>query len=126
MKKSILIILIVVIAFAIFIFLFVERTGIHDPKEYSDIFKIEAAIKIYYLHMKVYPTIEEGLKALIISPEHVKDNWKGPYLESHLVDRWNRDYAYIVPGIMNKPFTVYSTGNNGIDEKCNGDDIYIK
>jgi general secretion pathway protein G len=56
---------------------------------------ITAALDLYRLDMRHYPTSDEGLKALIEAPPNVK-NWDGPYLTRRdgIIDPWGRPYIY--------------------------------
>jgi general secretion pathway protein G len=72
-----------------------------------------------------YPTTNEGLDALLVAPPGAS-NWRGPYVPYGAIptDPWNHAYIYYYPAIYgNKEFDLYSTGENGVDEKGKGDDI---
>ncbi len=44
--------------------------------------------------------------------------------EKDYLDAWGHAYRYVRPGLDGKePFTIYSVGPNGKDEKGKGDDI---
>ncbi|MDQ3012299.1 MAG: type II secretion system protein GspG [Acidobacteriota bacterium] len=59
-----------------------------------------------------YPTMQEGLGALLKQPPTV-DNWHGPYLErDYSVDPWGRDYVYQAFN-DGKSYVVYTYGPEG-------------
>jgi len=61
-----------------------------------------------------FPSTEDGLKLLY--PEQSSDK--------DLKDSWGRPFAYRArPAEKEKPFKLYSLGENGIDEGGSGDDI---
>ena len=84
---------------------------------------IEEALKLYKLHNSVFPTTEQGLKALVEKPETepVPKNWKGPYMDEVPKDAWGNDFIYISDG---KHFTLISPGPDG--EEGTEDDIKVK
>lgn len=62
---------------------------------------IEGALQLYKLDNGVYPTTEQGLKALIEKPSVgvVPKKWKlGGYLPSIPEDPWGNQYKYLSPG----------------------------
>lgn len=58
---------------------------------------IMAALDLYRLDIRHYPTSDQGLKALIEAPPNVK-NWDGPYLTRRdgIIDPWGRPYVYML------------------------------
>ena len=71
----------------------------------NDIDALGLALDIYANHNGIYPSTEQGLKALwekpIIPP--VPSNWQGPYLDKPILeDPWENDYVYIYPGRHNE------------------------
>ncbi|RKQ64086.1 type II secretion system protein G (GspG) [Thermovibrio guaymasensis] len=83
---------------------------------------IEQALKLYKLHNSIYPTTEQGLKALVEKPEvePVPKNWKGPYLDEVPKDAWGNDFIYVSDG---KHFTLVSPGPDG--EEGTEDDLKV-
>jgi general secretion pathway protein G len=83
---------------------------------------IEQALKLYKLHNSIYPTTEQGLRALVEKPEvePVPRNWKGPYLDKVPKDAWGNDFIYVSDG---KHFTLLSPGPDG--EEGTDDDIKV-
>jgi general secretion pathway protein G len=74
---------------------------------------IEAALDIYRMENHVYPTADQGLKALIEQPANVP-NWHGPYLTRRdgIVDPWGRAYLY-QPAAGDAAPIVQSLGADG-------------
>ncbi len=88
-------------------------------KAVNDMQAIESALKMYKLDTGVYPTTEQGLKALIEKPETdpVPNGWKpGGYLDTSSVpkDPWNNDYIYRSPGEADdREYEIISLGADG-------------
>jgi type II secretion system protein G len=82
-------------------------------------FYIPEALDRYRLDNGFYPTMVEGLDALINEPP-TATNWKGPYLLSYPRDPWGRDYRYIYPGKHGFEYDLYSLGPDGVESE---DDI---
>jgi len=74
---------------------------------------LSAALDMYKLDLGVYPTTEEGLKALIESPDGAK-RWNGPYLQKSKMplDPWQQEYHYVSPGEHGR-FDLYTLGADG-------------
>jgi general secretion pathway protein G len=65
--------------------------------------QLESALKLYKLDNGVYPSTEQGLKALVEKPAsgQIPKNYRAEgYLESKGIpqDPWKNDYIYISPG----------------------------
>jgi len=78
---------------------------------------LETALKMYKLDNGVYPTTEQGLKALVEPPTagNLPKNWrKGGYLEKSSVpkDPWKNDFIYVSPG-SHGDFDLTSLGRDG-------------
>ena len=70
----------------------------------------KTALLLYQTNTGSLPTTEQGLKALVIKPEGVR-NWRVQLEPGQLVDPWNKDYLYLQPGTHNsKTYDVYSCG----------------
>ncbi len=72
---------------------------------------LSATLDMYKLDLGRYPTTEEGLKALIESPDNAK-RWNGPYLQKSNkipLDPWQNEYHYVSPGEHGK-FDLFSYG----------------
>ncbi|RMF70583.1 MAG: type II secretion system protein GspG [Calditrichaeota bacterium] len=85
------------------------------------------ALEMYYLDNGVYPTSEQGLKALIQKPTTppIPASWQGPYLKksSKLKDPWGQPYLYVSPGKHNpESYDLYSQGP---DKQEGGDDDIV-
>ncbi len=76
----------------------------------ADIASISTGIRLFRFHCDRFPTTEEGLGALLVSPGSLT-SWKGPYLERKPLDPWKRPYQYQCPGVHNAAgFDIWSTG----------------
>lgn len=66
----------------------------------TDVHNIMQALKMYKLDNQRYPTVEQGLGALVVRPTAapVPPNWK-PYLDKLPADPWNTPYQYLNPGV---------------------------
>ena len=85
--------------------------------------ELKRALEMYKLDNGMYPTTEQGLKALVekpkIPPEPKK--WK-KYLDSVPKDGWGNDFVYISPAEKH-PFELKSKGPDG--ELGTDDDISV-
>ncbi|MDE3019613.1 MAG: type II secretion system major pseudopilin GspG [Nitrospirota bacterium] len=76
---------------------------------------IEGALQLYKLDNGVYPTTEQGLKALVEKPTVgvIPKNWKaGGYLGKVPLDPWGTPYKYASPSPMGD-FEIISLGGDG-------------
>lgn len=78
-----------------------------------------SAMNLYKADNGVFPTTEQGLRALIELPSStpVPLNWKGLYIKPPIVrrDPWNRDFIYLNPGNHNTTaYDLFSRGPDGI------------
>lgn len=78
---------------------------------------LETALKMYKLDNGVYPSTEQGLRALVEPPAigRLAPKWReGGYLESNTVpkDPWGNEYIYLSPG-ANYDFDLTSYGADG-------------
>ena len=82
------------------------------------------ALDLYKLHMRRYPTEDDGgLLALVEPPEDEEEEkrWAGPYLKpDQLRDSWGTDYIYESPGEYNQD--SYDLSSAGPDRDPNSDD----
>ncbi len=80
---------------------------------------IEGALQLYKLDNGVYPTTEQGLKALIEKPSVgvVPKKWKiGGYLPKLPEDPWGNPYKYLSPvqrGDQRIDYEIMSLGTDG-------------
>jgi len=74
---------------------------------------LAATLDMYKLDLGRYPTSDEGLQALVESPDSAK-RWNGPYLQKSKVpvDPWQNEYHYASPGEHGK-FDLFSYGADG-------------
>jgi general secretion pathway protein G len=79
----------------------------------QDIATISQALKLYRLDNRKYPTVEQGLAALVKKPEvePVPQNWKS-YIERLPQDPWGNPYQYLNPG-LHSDIDVFSFGGDG-------------
>lgn len=79
----------------------------------QDIATIMQALKLYKLDNRRYPSIDQGLDALVKKPTAapVPDNWKS-YLERLPLDPWGGAYQFLNPG-LNGEVDVMSYGADG-------------
>jgi general secretion pathway protein G len=79
---------------------------------------LSSALEMYHLDNGIYPSTEQGLRALVTKPsgDPPPPNWRQPYLDRVSKDPWKRDYVYKYPGVHNpNKYDVYSIGADGID-----------
>ncbi len=84
---------------------------------------IKDALEQYKLDNGMYPTTEQGLKALVEKPTIPPEppRWK-QYLDKVPKDAWGRDFIYISPGV-NRPYELKSVGPDG--QEGTEDDISV-
>ena len=85
-------------------------------KAILDIQSIGQALDLYRLDNNLYPTTEQGLKALVIKSEvePVPRRWRQEgYLAKMPVDPWNNPYVYLSPGLHGK-YDLLSFGADGM------------
>ena len=74
-----------------------------------------SALKMYVVDMKVYPSTEDGLEALLKAPEdeRLARKWAGPYIDGNKLplDPWGNAYAYAAEGPQS--YTIVSHGPDG-------------
>ena len=80
------------------------------------------AIDLFEQDTGRYPTMEEGLSALIENPQVV--NWRGPYLKSVVLppDPWGNPYRYSFPSELTSSETLYDIVSGGPDGTFGNDD----
>jgi general secretion pathway protein G len=92
----------------------------HDAKvgaAKGHIAELESALERFNINMDRYPTMEEGLKALIEPPSgDEQKNWRGPYIKQLRNDPWGVPYQYLVPGTHHtSSFDLWSRGADKTD-----------
>jgi general secretion pathway protein G len=75
--------------------------------------EMAATLDMYKLDLGSYPSSEQGLQALIESPDSAK-RWNGPYLSKSKIplDPWQQEYHYVSPGAHGK-FDLFTLGADG-------------
>lgn len=82
------------------------------------------ALESYKLDNHKYPTMDEGLEALVTKPASAKNYPNGGYLRGDLPkDSWGNPFQYVIPGDNGRPYEVYSLGADGVEggEEFNAD-----
>ncbi len=76
---------------------------------------VAAALDNFELDAGRFPTMEEGLEALVTKPPAVvqEDAWNGPYLRELPLDPWGRALTYRCPGELSVDYDVISNGMDG-------------
>lgn len=85
---------------------------------------IKDALEQYKLDNGIYPTTEQGLKALIEMPNTppLPSRWR-PYLDKLPQDAWGRNFVYLSPGIK-RPFELRSLGADGKEDTEDDLDVW--
>jgi len=80
-------------------------------KAKSDIRVLESSLELYKLDNFVYPSVDQGLKALVNKPSGDNArNWReGGYIKKLTKDPWGNEYRYAYPG-SNSDFDIFSLG----------------
>jgi general secretion pathway protein G len=78
----------------------------------AQIDSLEKALDQFRIDNRRYPTVEEGLAALVDKPAAAA-NWGGPYLKKGVpADPWGHPYVYRSPGTKGD-FDLISLGKDG-------------
>jgi general secretion pathway protein G len=82
-------------------------------KAKSDIRVLESSLELYKLDNFVYPTVDQGLDALVNKPAgETARNWReGGYIKKLTKDPWGNEYRYVYPG-SNGEFDIFSLGSD--------------
>lgn len=81
----------------------------------SDVRALQTALDLYRLDNGVYPSTEQGLKALVKLPtsEPIPTGWRtGGYIQKLNNDPWGRPYLYLNPG-EHLEIDIFSYGAEG-------------
>ncbi|MBF0484833.1 MAG: type II secretion system major pseudopilin GspG [Candidatus Omnitrophica bacterium] len=83
---------------------------------------IPTALKLYELDNGIFPTDDQGLKALYEKPTAppAPSAWNGPYIEKEPLDPWGNPYVYHSPGKHRPDYDISSVGKDPNSDK---DDI---
>ena len=74
------------------------------------------ALDTFHLDTGRYPTVQEGLPALVANSQPTPiPNWRGPYLKKLKIpaDEWGRPFVYEIPSKHGMGFDLYSLGADG-------------
>lgn len=78
---------------------------------------IETALDQYRLDMRSYPTMQQGLSALVTVPSDARNsaNYRpGGYLRGEVpADPWGNEFQYRIPGEQGGAYDLYSFGADG-------------
>lgn len=91
-------------------------------KARTDILRLEQALDMYRRDMLAYPTMAEGLEALVTMPEghRYADRYQEDgYIRRLPEDPWGNQYQYVIPG-ENGAYDLYSLGSDG---EVDGDEL---
>lgn len=97
-----------------------DRAMVEKAK--ADINRLEQALELYRMDNLAYPTVDQGLEALISAPdglgrpERYRD---GGYIKRLPDDPWGNPYQYIYPGERSQ-FDIYSLGQ---DNRLGGEEL---
>lgn len=82
-------------------------------KAKQDVLSIQNALDLYKLDNGIYPSTDQGLRALIEKPSSnpIPANWQ-VYLKNLPKDPWGRDYMYLNPG-EHSEVDVFTYGASG-------------
>ena len=82
-------------------------------KAKQDVLSIQNALDLYKLDNGIYPSTDQGLKALVEKPTSnpIPNDWK-QYLKSVPKDPWGREYLYLNPG-QHSDVDVFTLGASG-------------
>ncbi|GAB4174816.1 MAG: GspG family T2SS major pseudopilin variant LspG [Wenzhouxiangellaceae bacterium] len=92
-----------------------EPDKARQVKARQDIQALVTALNLYRLDNHVYPSTNQGLRALIEPPSGQPEapNYKpGGYIERLPKDPWGRDYLYLNPGVHGE-IDVWTNGADG-------------
>ncbi|MCJ9430048.1 type II secretion system major pseudopilin GspG [Kordiimonas marina] len=84
-------------------------------KAHADIHMLEQAVELYRLDNKAYPTVDQGLQALVKMPDNLKNPdlyRKEGYIKRLPNDPWGHPYQYAYPG-EHGTFDIFSLGADG-------------
>lgn len=80
-------------------------------KASADIATLQQALELYRLEYAQYPTVEQGLDALV-NPTDKAGTKRASFIRSLPQDPWNHPYQYVVPGERGA-YDLYSLGADG-------------
>ena len=71
---------------------------------------VRTVLLTYRLDTGTFPSVEQGLQALLTPPKDVAAFWAGPYLSRLPVDPWDAPYQYGYPADASGGLAIYSLG----------------
>ncbi len=88
----------------------------------AQIANFKHGLEEFYIDTGVYPSGEEGLKALAQKPmdADIGDAWDGPYFDKIPKDPWGHEYIYRQPGADGSDFDIICYGKDGVQ---GGEDV---
>ncbi|HEV3331685.1 MAG TPA: type II secretion system major pseudopilin GspG [Bryobacteraceae bacterium] len=90
-----------------------DRHYLRTTAAQAQIHNFGTALGAYKRDTGVFPTTEEGLRALRVKPEGV-NRWAGPYMPYGIPrDPWGHDYMYKYPGEHGGEPDIISYGADG-------------
>ncbi len=95
---------------------YIGKARVVTAKTQIDSFVI--ALESYFIDCGTYPTVEQGLDALVNKPGdvNISSKWNGPYLyKSVPKDPWGNAYEYMNPGFNNMPYSIRCFGADGFE-----------
>ena len=79
----------------------------------AQIAMFQSALGQYRLEVGVFPSTEEGLRALRLKPVSAT-TWDGPYLQKEIpLDPWKNEYIYQFPGVHGDEPDIITYGADG-------------
>lgn len=92
----------------------VDESRVQKAK--TDIALLESSLDRYRLSMFDYPTVEQGLDALVTAPDGLADPSRYPaegFIRRLPLDPWGNPYQYEYPGQDGRILDIYSLGADG-------------
>ncbi|TNE66183.1 MAG: type II secretion system protein GspG [Alphaproteobacteria bacterium] len=80
-------------------------------KARADVHLIEQAVEMYRMDTLKYPSLEDGLEALVNPPKGASFRTEG-YIKALPTDPWGQPYQYLFPGEHGK-VDIFSYGADG-------------
>lgn len=91
----------------------VDKARLQKAK--TDIATLEQSLERYRLELMTYPTIEQGLEALVSAPGDLRNPERYPaegFIKRLPEDPWGNPYQYVYPG-ENGQVDIFSYGADG-------------
>jgi general secretion pathway protein G len=91
----------------------------------ADVQELQTALSTFRMQNDRYPSMEEGLQALVSPPADVP-NWRGPYIVKLPLDPWGNEYQYEDLGTEEIPMIKSFGADSAEGGSGNGSDITNK